>query len=314
MDESTEKVPGKDASSVYGQVLSNDLHLDHVSNVSSLRISGQPEDDSLKKEIVGLIERGDHLRLQTVLSRLQPSHEQLRTEPYVSMMYGAARAGHVEVMEMLYQWCGERCLYWADPVTGSYALHVAADRGHYEALVWLLTHHGARQQRNFDVHKLKNNWSESPVDICTRQSQKYPDCQRAMQAYLKSEASMTENCVQRSCGEVVVRTYNRAFARCVAISPLIGDRNVPFDRANVSIEQLCDGLVKEGREYLCGRLAYADWSKIRADHLQKKEPSQSGFWTRHPTPEQIAARLREAFLCCSDRLVFDAAVEVYNDR
>eukprot|EP00906_Rhabdomonas_costata_P009629 RCo013603 len=153
-----------------------------------------------EKEIRVAIEKGSAAEFGAVLSRRQPSGEQLREEPFCSMMYRATRAGHVEVMQKVYEWCGEHCLYWTDPGTGSTALHTAADRGHPEALLWLLERCGSRSHRSFDVQKLRNKFGESPVDLCQRGSKddsQHLRCREVMEAYLGCELSLREGSEER---------------------------------------------------------------------------------------------------------------------
>eukprot|EP00906_Rhabdomonas_costata_P008506 RCo012112 len=57
------------------------------------------KETNAEKEVHVAIEKGSAAELHAVLSLRQPSHEQLREEPFCSMMYRAARSGHVEVME-----------------------------------------------------------------------------------------------------------------------------------------------------------------------------------------------------------------------
>ena len=58
-------------------------------------------------------------------------------------------------------------------------------------------------------------------------------------------------------------------------------------------------------------MKYAQWSKLRAEHLQKQEHKQSNFWPRHPTPPEIQRRVREAYLSDSEEVLFETAVRVY---
>ena len=113
-------------------------------------------------------------------------------------------------MAVVYPWCGEECLCWAEPATGSTALHTAADRGHLDALVWLLTRCGNHSQRGFDVRKLCNKFGESPVELCQRcTGARAAECLRAMEVYLGCElegAGGSEG--GRATGVVVLRTYN----------------------------------------------------------------------------------------------------------
>eukprot|EP00906_Rhabdomonas_costata_P026802 RCo038160 len=85
----------------------------------SVRQNAEHPETDAGREICVSIEKGSATELNAVLSQRQPSCEQLQEEPFCSMMYRAARAGHVEVMEKVYEWCGEPCLYWNDPDTGS---------------------------------------------------------------------------------------------------------------------------------------------------------------------------------------------------
>ena len=58
------------------------------------------EKDMLIAGIRHLIKEGSAAELEALLSERQPSGEELRREPYCSMLYGAARAGRaVEVLD-----------------------------------------------------------------------------------------------------------------------------------------------------------------------------------------------------------------------
>ena len=116
-------------------------------------------------------------------------------------MYYAACAGHVDVMSVVYEWCGEGCLYWAKPVTGSYPPHTAADCGHCEALVWLLSH-----QR---LAAAKRLWCEEASKQVERECSEYlceavGEVSRAMEAYLGCEAAMARAAQQWGHGYAYV--------------------------------------------------------------------------------------------------------------
>ena len=67
-----------------------------------------PETDA-QHELRETLESGSAAELEAVLSRRQPSLKQLREEPFCSMMYRAARAGHVKVMAKVCHLCSLLC-------------------------------------------------------------------------------------------------------------------------------------------------------------------------------------------------------------
>eukprot|EP00906_Rhabdomonas_costata_P020401 RCo029691 len=275
----------------------------------SLLLTGSPEseigDDS---HIHWLVDTGDASELRSVLSMERPSPEQLRSGPYASMLYFAARAGHVEVMSVVFEWFGEGCLEWTGPLSGSYALHTAACRGHHKAVVWLLVRHGS-VARAFDVRKLRNKYGETPLDVCTRQAKAHPDCLRVMEAFLSCESSLEKTFVPVThVAAGASRSHDSKWARRMVMSSLIGDYNLLFDREDVSGEELCNGILREGSEFLSSFPSYSDWVVLRSEIPQE---AGSNLWARHPTPEQIEARLKEAYLNGSEEELYNAAIQVF---
>eukprot|EP00906_Rhabdomonas_costata_P002583 RCo004055 len=273
-------------------------------NDSPPEAAGCDERGTVRAPIFQAIETGDAEGLHAVLLREQPSPEQLQSEPYGSMMYFSARSGHVHVISTVFAWCGEGCLDWVEPVTGCQPLHVAAERGHHRAVAWLLAHH---RQRSFDVWKLRNTLGDSPVDICVTKSSKHPECLRVMETFVEAEAAMGDKSSLRSSGIASFKVNPRNLAHSLSISTLFGDRNLGFSRELTSVEKLCGGVMQEGSVFLEGETAYTAWLKLR-DQLVTERGS---FWARHPTPEQVSYRLREAYESVDDEKLYDVALQLY---
>jgi len=226
--------------------------------------------------------------------------------PEWNFLYEAARQGDAARLLELLRPKDPRVL-WAPGPYGSSPLHGAVV-ANSPACVALLMEAYIAADRQFAPEKLRNKFGETPVDHALVPVPK-PECLRA----LGIDADLTVD--PRASNMAVApnpldrRTFNQAFLYHTQ-SPFIGDFEVVFTREAIPLETITEGLSREERLYLMGKVGYAKWLEQREKYIHDAK-EKADFWTTHPSADLMNQMLTAAYRSPDVTDLFKCAIRLY---